>query len=177
LSRCSICRAEFEKRSMSAKTCGEAVCKAEHKRQVALKKAQREETRIRKDKIKSRTEWLDDCQKIFNRYIVLRDGKTCISCGTSNPLIQYCAGHYRSRGAAPQHRFNEQNVHSQCNHHCNMQLAGNIINYRPALIAKIGLEAVEALENDNVERRYTVEEIKGLIEVYKGKVKELKNMG
>jgi hypothetical protein len=58
-----------------------------------------------------------------------------------------------------------------------MQLAGNIINYRPALIAKIGLEAVEALENDNVERRYTVEEIKGLIEVYKGKVKELKNMG
>lgn len=175
MSKCAICRAEYERKYMSAKTCGEAICKAEHRRQKERQKAEREEIRLRKEKIKSRREWLDDFQAVFNRYIVLRDGKVCISCGTQNPNIQYCAGHYRSRGAAPQHRFNEMNVHSQCNHHCNMKLSGNIVNYRPALIKKIGLAAVEALENDNSARYYAIEDLREGIAKYKAKIKDLKH--
>ncbi len=55
-----------------------------------------------------------------------------------------------------------------------MKLSGNIISYRPALIAKIGLAAVEALENDNAARYYSIEDIRELITHYKAKVKELK---
>ena len=174
MSKCAICRAEYERKYMSQPTCGEAICKTELKRQKERQKAEKASIEARKEKIKSRQDWLNECQKIFNQYIVLRDGKVCISCGTQNPLIQYCAGHYRSRGAAPQHRFNEDNVHTQCNHSCNMKLSGNIISYRPALIAKIGLAAVEALENDNAARYYSIEDIRELITHYKAKVKELK---
>ena len=174
MSKCAICRAEFERRYMTSKTCGDPICKAELKRQKERKKAERESTRIRKEKLKSRNDWLNDVQRVFNAYIRARDGNICISCGTQSPDIQYCAGHYRSRGAAPQHRFNEDNVHSQCNHHCNLRLSGNIVNYRPALIKKIGLAAVEALENDNSARYYAIEDIRELITHYKAKVKELK---
>lgn len=174
MSKCAICRAEFERRSMSTKTCGDPICKAELKRQTERKKAERESTRIRKEKLKSRNDWLNDVQRVFNAYIRARDGNICISCGTQSPDIQYCAGHYRSRGAAPQHRFNEMNVHSQCNHRCNMKLSGNIVNYRPALIAKIGLAAVEALENDNQTRYYTIQELIELKAHYREKLKELK---
>ena len=158
---------------MSTKTCGDPICKSELKRQKERKKAEREATRVRKEKLKSRKEWLDEVQKVFNAYIRARDGNICISCGTQSQNIQYCAGHYRSRGAAPQHRFNELNVHSQCNHHCNMRLSGNIVNYRPALIAKIGLAAVEALENDNSARYYTIEELIDLKALYKAKLKKI----
>ena len=171
MAKCAICRAEYEKRYMSAKTCGEAVCRAELRRQTALKKEERESTRIRKEKLKSRAEWLSELQAVFNRYIVLRDGKKCISCGTDNPSIQYCAGHYRSRGAAPQHRFNELNTNTQCNHRCNLKLSGNIVDYRPALIKKIGLESVEAIENDNEVRYYSIDWIKDQIASYKAKIK------
>ena len=160
---------------MSSKTCGDPICKAELKCQIARKKAEKESTRARKEKLKSRNDWLNDVQKVFNAYIRARDGNICISCGTQSPNIQYCAGHYRSRGAAPQHRFNELNVHSQCNHRCNMQLSGNIVNYRPALIAKIGLAAVEALENDNEARHYTIDELIEMKALYKGKLKGLLN--
>lgn len=174
MSKCAICRAEFERRYMTSKTCGDPICKAELKRQKERKKAERESTRIRKEKLKSRNDWLNEAQRVFNAYIRARDGNICISCGTQSPDIQYCAGHYRSRGAAPQHRFNEANVHTQCNHYCNMKLSGNIIQYRPALIAKIGLAAVEALENDNAARYYAIEDIRELIKHYKEKVKAMK---
>ena len=175
MSKCAICRAEFERRYMTSKTCGDPICKAELKRQKERKKAERESTRIRKEKLKSRNDWLNDVQRVFNAYIRARDGNICISCGTQSPDIQYCAGHYRSRGAAPQHRFNEMNVHSQCNHRCNMKLSGNIVNYRPALIAKIGLAAVEALENDNSARYYAIEDLREGIAKYKAKIKDLKH--
>ena len=170
MSKCAICRAEFERKSMSTKTCGDPICRVELKRQVGRKKAEREETRARKEKLKSRNDWLNEVQRVFNAYIRARDGNICISCGTQSPDIQYCAGHYRSRGAAPQHRFNEMNVHSQCNHRCNLKLSGNIVNYRPALIAKIGLSAVEALENDNQTRYYTIQELISLKALYRSKL-------
>ena len=173
MSKCAICRAEFTRKYMSTKTCGDPICKAELKRQIARKKAEKEDTRIRKEKIKSLRDWLDDVQKVFNAYIRARDGNVCISCGTQSPGIQYCAGHYRSRGAAPQHRFNEINVHSQCNRRCNMMMSGNIVNYRPALIAKIGLAAVEALENDNEVRHYAIDELIELKARYKAKLKDI----
>ena len=142
---------------------------------VGRSNAAKKHTKELKDgriKLKSLTDWKNDAQTVFNKYIRLRDGKVCISCGTSNPNIQYAAGHYRTVKAASQLRFNEDNVSVQCNHQCNQQLSGNILEYRIALIMKIGIERVEALENDNSEHRYTIEECKQIIATYKAKIKE-----
>ncbi len=151
--------------------------KAEEKRKK-LEKADRLEAsrrmRERKEKLKSRSDWLKDLQRVFNEFIRLRDvDLPCISCGRYHEG-QYHAGHYRSVGACPELRFNEDNVHKQCSA-CNSHLSGNILEYRLGLIEKIGLERVEFLERkDHPPLKLSVEEIKDLIKAYKAKVKELK---
>ena len=119
--------------------------KAEEKRKK-LEKADRLEAsrrmRERKEKLKSRSDWLKDLQRVFNEFIRLRDADLpCISCGRYHQG-QWHAGHYRSVGACPELRFNEDNAHKQCSA-CNSHLSGNILEYRLGLIEKIGLERVE----------------------------------
>lgn len=133
----------------------------------------RKELREAKNKAKSLTELLDEAQKPFNKYIKLRDAHLpCISCGTTKN-VQYAAGHYRTVKSASQLRFNEDNVHKQCNSYCNRNLSGNIINYRPALIEKIGLHKVEALECNNEVKRWTIEEAKAIKAKYSALCKQL----
>ena len=154
--------------------------KAEEKRKK-LEKADRLEAsrrmRERKEKLKSRSDWLKDLQRVFNEFIRLRDADLpCISCGRYHQG-QWHAGHYRSVGACPELRFNEDNAHKQCSA-CNNHLSGNILEYRLGLIEKIGLERVEFLERkDHPPLKLSVEEIKDLIKAYKAKVKELKRGG
>ena len=57
--------------------------------------------------------------------------------------------------------------------HCNMQLSGNIENYRPALIAKIGQERHDSLINNNEVKRWTKDECKAIEAEYKAKLKVL----
>jgi hypothetical protein len=136
-------------------------------------KESRRETRQKKLAIKSLSEWHEDVKLYFNRFIRLRDGKVCISCGTQKPTIQYCAGHFRTVGAAGHLRYNEDNVHSQCNKRCNLELSGNLRAYRPALIAKIGQERFEAIENNNAVHKWTIDELKALKKHYQLKCKQL----
>ena len=151
--------------------------KAEEKRKK-LEKADRLEAsrrmRERKEKLKSRSDWLKDLQRVFNEFIRLRDADLpCISCGRYHQG-QWHAGHYRSVGACPELRFNEDNAHKQCSA-CNNHLSGNILEYRLGLIEKIGLERVEFLgRKDHPPLKLSVEEIKDLIKVYRAKVRELK---
>ncbi|EMK8729707.1 recombination protein NinG, partial [Escherichia coli] len=114
-------------------------------------------------------------QAVFNAYIRERDaGQPCISCGTY--YYEQCgadAGHYRTVAAAGHLRFNEDNCHKQCRH-CNQTLDGNIEAYRPALIRKIGLARVEALENNNETHKWAIEECKEIIKVYQAKLDALR---
>ena len=178
--KCRACGQPFTPVRFAQVTCHTVACAQAYGQQQAAKlrarKAKDEAKVHREAKVRAKTitEWLDDAQVIVNRYIRLRDAnEPCISCGTTNPNIQYAAGHYRTRKAASHLRFNHDNLHKQCNHHCNKQLSGNIINYRPALIAKIGLERFQALENDNRVHRWTIEECKEIILEHKRLIKEL----
>lgn len=175
---CKVCRNKFTPTRQLQAVCDYKCAQAKAEKDGAKKAAkeatrQRVEHRRAKEKAKTRAEWLKDVQVVFNAYIRARDGKVCISCGTTKPTIQYAAGHYRTRGAAGHLRFNEDNCHSQCNSYCNLHLSGNIVNYRPRLIAKIGLERVDALENDNSTHTWTIEELKELKALYKLKLKQL----
>lgn len=130
-----------------------------------------------KEKVKPLRAWLDDAQTIVNKYVRLRDAHLpCISCGTTSD-VQFAAGHYRARGSASHLRFNHDNLNKQCNRHCNMALSGNQRNYRIGLIAKIGIDRVEALENDNTPHKWTIDEAKAVIEQHKQLIKHLINDG
>jgi hypothetical protein len=153
--------------------CQPIPCAIEYGREKERKKAEKAHRERKKD-LKPISHWLNETQKVFNEFIRLRDYlEPCISCGNLD-APEWCAGHFRTRGAASQLRFNEDNVHKQCNKRCNLELSGNIGNYRPRLIAKIGLERVEALENDNSTKKWTREELDEIRAHYRAKIKEFK---
>lgn len=140
------------------------------KRQAKIKrdaiKKERAERAERREKLKDRKWYLKKAQQVFNAWIRKRDEKEpCISCQRHHNG-QYHAGHYRTTAAAKSLRFNEDNCHKQCAP-CNNHLSGNIGEYRIQLIKKIGLERVEALENNNEVKKWTVDELKEVIERYK----------
>lgn len=141
----------------------------------AQRKTERKKQRKAKEKLKTRSEWLKEAQTACNAYIRERDkDEPCISCGTTKPDIQYCAGHYKTRGAHPELRFHPFNIHKQCNHYCNNHLSGNIQQYRPNLIEKIGIASVEWLEGNQEAQNWTIEEIKEIKAFYKEQLKLLK---
>ena len=180
LKKCKIFKTEFKPFSSVESWCSPQ-CGYELSKQRQAAKAKREvkefrrETRQRKEALKSKSDWLNDAQKSCNAYIRERDkDKSCISCGTTNPNIQYCAGHYKSRGAYPELRFHQMNIHKQCNYHCNSQKSGNIENYRPELIKKIGIQQVEWLEGKHEIQHLSIPDIKEINAYYKEQLKLLK---
>ncbi|MFP9529117.1 recombination protein NinG [Pectobacterium brasiliense] len=142
------------------------------KQQQDAEAKSRREWRERKAKLKPLSHWEDLTQRVVNDYIRERDAHLpCISCGTWE-TVQWEAGHYRSRGAASHLRYNEDNIHKQC-HRCNDELSSNAVPYRQALVTKIGLERVLALENNNTPHRYTREELEALRAHYRALTRAL----
>ena len=173
------CGQEFVPRfSSMQKVCSPACALAtKDKYQAPARKAiadrQRREVKARKEKLKSRADHLKETQQAFNEYIRLRDAdKPCISCDRHHQG-KYDAGHYRSVGACPELRFDEDNVHKQCSP-CNTQLSGNILEYRIRLIQRIGADRVARLEGKHEPLKLSVEQIKALKAHFRAKVRELK---
>ena len=168
---CPICSTEYIPRSSLQKVCHNYKCAIAFNKQRDAEIAAREQRkrdrearakwRERKAEVKPLKHWEDLTQRVVNDYIRERDRDLpCISCGTWT-TVQWEAGHFRSRGKASHLRYHQDNIHAQC-HHCNVHLSGNQQQYRINLIAKIGAERVEALENDNSPHRYTIEELKAI---------------
>lgn len=117
-------------------------------------------------------------QKAFNEFIRVRDaGLGCISCDKPSDWFgQWAAGHYKTVGSRPDLRFNEDNVHKQCNRDCNSGKSGNIAMYRVALLAKIGFQRVNMLEIDSqTPKKYTAADYAAIHLQYSAKIKVLKN--
>lgn len=180
--KCKSCRQPFERKRLSQIVCSDdcAITLAQFlrdKKERAEAKRVRSIDKERKEKLKSRSDWMKEAQTAFNAYIRKRDqlaGHMCISSG--RPLNwsgnQVDAGHFLSVGSAPHLRFNEDNVHAQSKHD-NQFLSGNAVRYRQGLIERIGLDRVEALESDNTTKKYTIDDLKEIIRTYKQKLKDL----
>lgn len=169
--KCKTCAAEYVPQRMGQKACSPSC--ALSLVQATRAKAERREIREAKQRAKTRGDWQREAQAAFNRYIRERDENLpCISCGRWHQG-QWHAGHYMSVGSSPQLRFDEANCHKQCSI-CNNHLHGNLVNYRRALIAKIGLEAVEALETDNSVRKYSADQLKAIKADYAARARALK---
>ena len=136
-------------------------------------KAERASIKARKEAIKTLADLKREAQTAMNRWIVqIRDAdKPCISCGRHHQG-QWHAGHYLSRGSAPQHALNPINVWKQCAP-CNTYLHGNQAAYRIRLVELIGLEKVEALESDNAPHKWTRERLIEVRDTYRAKLKDI----
>lgn len=169
---CKICSKQFNPISSLAKACSPA-CAVQYAKKVRADK-QAKADKIRLEEMKTLPQLRKECQQVFNKFIRLRDwGQPCISCGTphTGAANSFDAGHYRSVGSSPEVRFDLRNVHGQCKR-CN-RFGFDSSVYRANLIAKIGLDQVEALEAEKTAKNYTRQDIRALIITYKQKCKEL----
>lgn len=173
------CGQEFVPRfSSTQKVCSPACAlatKDKHAKPArkAIADRQRKELRASQERIKSRADHLREAQAAFNEFIRLRDAREpCISCGRHHEG-QYHAGHYRTVGANPELRFDEDNVHKQCAP-CNNHKSGDIVNYRINLLAKIGAERVARLEGPHEPLKLDNDQIKALKAKYRALVREMK---
>lgn len=177
--RCSTCRKKVPAeeaitgalRAFCSYKCLQAYAKSD-KGQKAVKSAYRKDLSERKEKLKTRRDYLKEAQVAFNRYIRIRDeNKPCISCG-SEPMdnkvggVRDC-GHYLSRGAHPEarFRFGLDNTASQCVR-CNRYLSGNVANFRHGLINRWGVERVEAMECCTESSRMTTDYLKRVKSIF-----------
>ena len=166
-------------------TCGLKL--AESERVKKEQKAFKAETAVMKKAIKDkdRAYWIKKAQAAFNPFIRERDrDKPCVSCGVINPPIttggQWDAGHFKTRGAYPELRFNEDNCHKQCkkcnggsNNHSSK--AKTVSEYfEDELIKRIGIERVEALKAPHPPAKWSIDELKEIEAHYKAKLKELR---
>ena len=124
-------------------------------------------------KSRTRTEWLNMLQVLFNKHIRLRDkDKGCISCGKPLKEGNTDAGHLWPTKYS-NIRFNEFNVNSQCSRPCNKDKSGDINNYRMNFVKRYSEEKLKELDEiAHIEKKYTIEEIQELIKIYKLKIKE-----
>ena len=175
--KCKVasCRKEFTPR-LPLQTCCGIACALDHAMTERVRKA-RSERQEGLRKLKRKADHIADAQTAFNAYIRKRDqlaGYPCISSGL--PLDwsgnNVDAGHYRSRGSAPHLRFNEDNVHAQSKKE-NRYNSGNAVDYRIGLIARIGIERVEALECNQSGDGWTVEELQEIKMYYRAKLRAL----
>ncbi|RKS59525.1 MULTISPECIES: recombination protein NinG [Photorhabdus] len=151
------------------------------KAERALKKKQQQELTEKKDKLKARrlavkplSYFRNQAQQAFNAFIRERDKDLpCISCGRFHKG-QYQAGHYRTTKAHPELRFDEDNCHKQCSA-CNNYLSGNIINYKPKLIEKIGQERFDALMMPKPLIKWRREDYERICDEYRAKLRSLSN--
>ena len=179
---CRVCKAEFTATRPMQHVCGTdcALALARAKREAvearqakAVRAAKRAIKAAGRARLKTRADYLKDCQAAFNAWIRERDaGLPCISCGTTKD-VQYCAGHYRTVGAHPELRFEPANVHRQCNKHCNLEKSGNVIEYRKGLLTRIGADLLDWLEGDHPARHYTIDELQVLTAHYRAETRKL----
>lgn len=150
--------------------------KAEAKRIKAkheAEKADRQRLAEKKQQVKPLSYFIKQAQQAFNDFIRYRDRNLpCISCDRYHEG-QYHAGHFRTTGANPELRFDEDNCHKQCAP-CNNHLSGNLIAYRPALIAKIGQARFDALMGPHELPKWKREDYIRIRDEYRAKLKAMK---
>ena len=168
--RCKNCKDKFEPVRFNQKYCLKDECIRVFVEEAKVKSWKKTKAKMKTD-LMTLQDYIKLAQITFNKYIRLRDkGSVCISC--QKPPKKLNSGHFYNANNHWNVRFNEDNVHLQCEH-CNTFLSGNLINYRENLLKKIGEGKFQLLEAEaNKTRKFTKEELKEIIETYKKKIKE-----
>ena len=180
--KCRACTTRFTpSRPLQVACCPDcAQTLARRNREKAEKRAatiERQKTRAALEALKTIPQLMAEADRAFCAWIRARDaGLPCICCGETAKASsltggEWDAGHYRSRGAASHLRYHEDNCHAQLKQ-CNRR-GWDLASYRANLIGRIGLEAVEALEQDSRTHKWTRDELREIRDTYRKKLREL----
>lgn len=179
--KCKQCGDVFQRRTSTQTVCSPKCAhawteKLKAQKQARAAKAERKSMKERAEKIKTRAQHMKEAQAAVNAYVRERDfGKPCISCGLPPKQVFGGAvdcGHYRSVGSAPNCRFNLRNLAAQCVK-CNRYLGSNSVEMRKGMIARFGLESVEALEADQTVRKFDIEYLSRIKRIFRKKTRRL----
>jgi hypothetical protein len=117
-------------------------CSIEHAVEFSLVKAANDADKAKKDKNNAFDKKVKDddakyqlklTQPVFNKLRKLQEFKwfadrglepTCISC--DKPNMDWCNGHFKTRGSQKALALDPMNSYLQCNRYCNMGLSANI---------------------------------------------------
>ena len=190
MARCKVCKDKFEAKYFLQKACLKPACLAEWARLDREAKADKAHAVKKKAFRLSDTKLQHDLtQKAFNKLRVLQEKKwfsdrglepECISCGKQN--MDWCCGHFKSRGAQGNLRYDEKNTYLQCNRYCNMALSGNIAGnkttrgYAAGLLVRFGEASkgiIEYCESNTAVRKWTGEELQEMRKSFNLQIKEL----
>lgn len=139
------------------------------------KKMERIELTDRKERLKSIETHIRDAQREFNSYIRARDkNRNCISCdrdlSDTRDTKGFDCGHYISRSltgkGSSKWRFHPRGCAGQCKR-CNRWASGNFVQMRKGLVERFGIDQIERMENDNVERKFTLSELERIKKVFR----------
>jgi len=169
--KCKYCKSEFLPYTTLQKNCFNPDCVTAWINDVKTKQWVKKKAQLKKD-LMTVQDYVKIAQQVFNKYIRLRDkNNKCISCN-QKPKKEN-AGHFFNANNHWSVRFDERNVHLQCEA-CNTYLSGNLIQYRENLINKLGAEEFESLSEEATKtRKFTIEELKEIIDTYKKKIKQI----
>lgn len=178
--RCINCDDKFYPSKPNQTVCGWkcAIQLANAKTKKAILKQAREDKKRLKKKwdLTTKTEWENKLQKVFNKYIRIRDHlRGCISCGESLEGTKYDAGHFWEKKRYPFLRFHESNCFGQCVQ-CNKHRGSNAHEYRLRITQRITPDQLQWLDDHrNDDYVLTIDEIKEKIDYYKRKIKDMQN--
>jgi len=174
--KCKHCKEKFEPIKFLQKYCLKDDCVRVWVESEKAKVWKKTKAKMKND-LETVQELIKATQIIFNKYIRLRDkGQVCISCQKKLKEGNVDAGHMWSAGGHSNLRFNEFNVNAQCSRPCNKDKAGDINNYRLGFVERYGIEKLNEIDAlAKIERKFTKDELKEIIQKYKLKCKELEN--
>jgi hypothetical protein len=169
-------------RKRKCKVCPETFTPARPMQRVCSPKCALEDARLKREKAERKAlaeakeaalpmkKRFKRAQDAVNRYVRARDFFLgCCSCEKGAYWDgQWHASHFKSVGSNSRLRFHLWNIHKGCSE-CNRNLSGNIINYRPRLIHKIGADRVEWLDYQNGITKFTPEYLDRLARVFNKK--------
>lgn len=157
-----MCPKEFVPRSSLASVCSQRcamrLLKAKAKEKAEKERAEREDTKKRKDALVRLSDLEEQCRKIVQKIARIRDRNDgCISCHVGPEYGGIWHGsHFRPAGNNAAVQFHLWNIHKACEQ-CNFFKGGNIDAYRPRLVEKIGADRVAWLASQNHTVKYTRE--------------------
>ncbi len=192
--RCKICRDKFEPKFFLQKACFNPACLAEWAKNDRETKADVEfKARKKSFNLSDTKKQHELTQKVYNKKRVLQEKKwftdkglepECISCAKKN--MDWCCGHFKSRGAQSNLRYDDMNTYLQCNRYCNMGLSGNIEGnkttrgYKQGLVDRFGndraQEIIEYCETNTAVRKFTGPELVQMRKEFNLQIKEFSDV-
>lgn len=168
--QCAACPQFFAPRSDTHAACSQRCAMRLVNAQKRVAAQDRRATRERLVELRPHSAWLNLAQRTFNAWVLIRDaGLPCVSCGRHHKG-KFNAGHYIAAGDCEALRFDEFNVWAQCVP-CNHKRHGDLVRFRAELTRRIGDAGVARLENLGPDRAYSVDELKTIIALYRGKIR------